>query len=250
VRMTFERMPDRRPVETLVERDDGVVFEMRGPGGGADLPHDLVHALVERELRVADGVWGCVADGVVWGSMRHVSGRQPPHAAERSARLKRERAAAVQRAEGLADVGGRLARGEEGLPGQVTAAGVPPERLRPAAEAVRGSAARWGELRPGETWVLDWPPRAGTAVRAVERWGSGHPPGLTCLPRSRSSSSASYAPGVASWGSTSPALLCSGVVGVRVRLPAWGSGVPPGSGCVMRGAYPPDPVGHPGDTSP
>jgi hypothetical protein len=42
--------------------------------------------------------------------MRQVSGRQPPHAAECSARLKRERAALVQRAEGLADLVGRLAR--------------------------------------------------------------------------------------------------------------------------------------------
>ncbi|MGX5654741.1 hypothetical protein ACWKWC_08235, partial [Geodermatophilus nigrescens] len=94
MRLTFSRLADRRPVETVVERDDGVVFAMRGAGGGADLPHDLVHALVETELGMADGIWGCVADGVVWGSMRHVSGRQPPHAAERSARLKRERAAA------------------------------------------------------------------------------------------------------------------------------------------------------------
>src|SRR5688500_7917262 len=94
VRITFERMPDRRPVETLVERDDGVVFRMRGAGGGADLPHDLVHALVEQSLQVTDGIWGSVADGVVWKSMRHVSGRQPPHAAERSEWLKKERATA------------------------------------------------------------------------------------------------------------------------------------------------------------
>src|SRR3954465_13486028 len=102
-------MADRRPVETLVERDDGVVFAMGGAGGGADLPHDLVHALVETELPLADGLRGCgaqgagggVADGVVWGSMRHVSGGRPPHAAERSARLKRERLPAVQRAEGV-----------------------------------------------------------------------------------------------------------------------------------------------------
>src|SRR3954454_98326 len=102
MRMTFRRMPDRRPVEALIERDDGVVFAMRGAGGGAGLPHDLVHAVVECELPLADGVWGCVADGVVWGSMRHVSGRRPPHAADRSERLKRARAEAVQRAENVA----------------------------------------------------------------------------------------------------------------------------------------------------
>src|SRR3954453_1393819 len=97
--MTFERTADRRPVETLVERDDGVVFRMRGAGGGVDLPHDLVHALVERQLGVRDGIWGCVADGVVWRSMRHVSGRQPPHAAERSERVKKGGAPRLQAAE-------------------------------------------------------------------------------------------------------------------------------------------------------
>jgi hypothetical protein len=157
--MTFERMADRRPVETLVERDDGVVFAMRGAGGGADLPHDLVHAVVETTLPLADGVWGCVAGGVVWGSMRHVSGRRPPHGAERSDRLKRERTAAVQRAEHVAHVVGRLARGEEILPGDVAASGIPPERLEAAVEAVRDAARRWAALPVGERWVVEWPSR-------------------------------------------------------------------------------------------
>jgi hypothetical protein len=149
-------MADRRPVETLVERDDGVVFAMRGAGGGADLPHDLVHALVETELGIADGIWGCVADGVVWHSMRHVSGRQPPHAAERSARLKKERAAAIGRAEAVADLVFRLARGAEVLPGEVTATGLAPDRVDAAAAALRSAGRRWSGLRPGEPLPLTW----------------------------------------------------------------------------------------------
>src|SRR3954451_1369896 len=145
--MTFRRMADRRPVETLVERDDGVVFAMRGAGGGADLPHDLVHAVVEAQLQVADGIWGCVADGVVWRSMRHLSGRQPPHAAERSTRLKKARAAQVQRAEALADLVGRLSRGADVLPGEPAAAGGPRERLAAAAAGV----APPGRRREGAT---------------------------------------------------------------------------------------------------
>src|SRR3954462_14480363 len=135
--MTFERMADRRPVETIVERDDGVVFTMRAAGGGPDLPHDLVHALVELELGVTDGVWGSVADGVVWGSMRHVTGRRPPHAAERSARLKGERAATVARAEHVADVCERLAHGAEVLPSQVAGSEFPPARLEAVGRALR-----------------------------------------------------------------------------------------------------------------
>ena len=116
-------MADRRPVETLVERDDGVVFTMRGAGGGGDLPHDLVHAVVEQQLGVGDGIWGGVADGVVWRSMTHLSGRRPPHAAERSERLKRERSASVRSAEALADLVERLASGAEVLPSEIPAGG-------------------------------------------------------------------------------------------------------------------------------
>ena len=154
--MTFERMADRRPVETLVERDDGVVFRMRGAGGGADLPHDLVHALVEQSLRVDDGIWGCVADGVVWTTMRHVSGRQPPHAAERSDRLKKERAASIQTAERLTDLVGRLSRADEVLPGETSPAGQAPEALRAAAADLASAASRWAALAPGTTWTVDW----------------------------------------------------------------------------------------------
>ena len=157
--MTFARMADRRPVETLVERDDGVVFAMRGAGGGADLPHDLVHALVEQDLGIPDGIWGCVADGVVWGSMRHVSGRQPPHAGDRSARLKRDRARAIHRAESIADVVARLARAAVVLPQEVTATAVPRNRLEAAAAVLRDATVRWAALEPGGVWVLEWPGR-------------------------------------------------------------------------------------------
>ena len=149
-------MPDRRPVETLVERDDGVTYAMRGAGGGADLPHDLVHALVESELGIADGIWGCVADGVVWHSMRHVSGRRPPHAAERSDRLKRERAERIGRAEALADVVGRLARSAPVLPAELTATGVGADRLTAAARVLRDAGRRWAALEPGAEQVVEW----------------------------------------------------------------------------------------------
>ena len=164
MRLTFRRLADRRPVETRVERDDGVVFEMRGAGGGAELPHDLVHALVERELRVTDGIWGCVADGVVWRSMRHVSGRQPPHAAERSAALKRERGSRIQQAELLADVVGRLARGAEVLPAEVAGSGHPAGQLEAAAAVLREAQRSWAGLLPGGTLEVEWV-RPGAARR-------------------------------------------------------------------------------------
>ncbi len=154
--MSFPRLADRRPIETIIERDDGVVFAMRGAGGGDELPHDLVHAIVETELRIADGIWGCVADGAVWGSMRHVSGRRPPHVRGRSDRLKKEREAAIGRAEAVADLVGRLARGQEVLPSQRAAAGIPEADLTAAVEALRDAERRWASLTPGDTWTFEW----------------------------------------------------------------------------------------------
>jgi hypothetical protein len=145
--MAFCRMADRRPVETIVERDDGVVFAMRGAGGGADLPHDLVHAVVETEPGIRDGIWGCIPDGVERTSRRHVSGRRPPHAAERSARFKRDRAAAVQRAEAVADLVAGLARDGEVLRSAVTASCV----LTAAAAVLRDTGRRWAALGGGRS---------------------------------------------------------------------------------------------------
>ena len=167
MRLTFRRMADRRPVQTHVERDDGVVFTIRGAGGGSDLPHDLVHAVVEQQLGLGDGIWGCVADGVVWRSMTHVSGRQPPHAADRSQRLKRERATSIQRAEALADLVTRLASGGEVLRGEVPVIGVPPEALAAAAAELRNAQRRWADLSAGDVWVVEW----GIGRRATTRSG-------------------------------------------------------------------------------
>jgi len=172
--MAFERMADRRPVETAVERDDGVTFLMRGAGGGPDLPHDLVHALVEQELGIADGIWGCVADGVVWGSMRHVSGRQPPHAGERSVRLMKERAAPLHAAEYIADLVRRLSRGEVLPPSAVAASGHPRAALQSAAAALSAAEAEWAALAPGERWVLSWrPPGRQGSTAGRSRGGRG-----------------------------------------------------------------------------
>ena len=36
---------------------------------GADLPHDLSTFVIERELRLEHGFWGCVADGATFRSL-------------------------------------------------------------------------------------------------------------------------------------------------------------------------------------
>src|SRR5580698_10439 len=87
MRVTFPRLPDHQRAYALVERDDGVVYQLYGGMAGPRLPHDIMHLVVERELRIGDGIWGGIAAGIVFDTMQHVSGCRPPHARERSREL-------------------------------------------------------------------------------------------------------------------------------------------------------------------
>src|SRR5690606_11886482 len=81
---------DERRDEAEITRSDGVTYNVKGVGHMAAIPHDLAHFAVERGLGIRGGFWGSVADGAVFGSLTHVSGRRRPQAAERSKRVLRE----------------------------------------------------------------------------------------------------------------------------------------------------------------
>ncbi len=180
MRITFRRFPDYGRAYSVIERDDGVVYRMQeftrsGPG----LPHDLRHLVAERELRIADGIWGGIAAGMVYTSMEHVSGRRPPHARQRSADLKRTQRQRIMRAELLANLieavaalpdpsdqeverltGSQLSAFPLAEPGTGPAAAAalpPPAVLAAAARALQVEAARWARLRLGEELVYEWP---------------------------------------------------------------------------------------------
>ena len=174
MRVTFPRLRDHEIAYAMVERDDGVVYRLQGSRAGTALPHDIRHLVVERELGVTDGIWGGIAAGAVFASMRHVRGRRPPHAAERSAELKRKYRDRVLRAELLADLVESVAALDDPsveeirrLTGTKLAVlggtAPPPEAIAAAARALQVEAARWARLRPGEElryeWRLKVPPR-------------------------------------------------------------------------------------------
>jgi hypothetical protein len=198
MRITFRRFPAHAAAHSVIERDDGAVYRMKEfTSAGARLPPDLRHLVVERELAIADGLWGSIAAGAVYTSMEHVRGRRPPHAAQRSAALERERRQPVLRAGILADLveavamldapseqdirrltGEKLSTvplAEPGAdpgadPGEAAAV-PPPAALARAARALQVEAARWARLRVGEELAYDWPapPAAARALRPVPR---------------------------------------------------------------------------------
>ena len=143
MRVTFPRLPDHERAWALVERDDGVVYRLYSGTAGPRLPHDIMHLVVERELRISDGIWAGIAAGGTG---------QPPG----------------QRAELLADlVAGAAALGPLTLEKikRLTAdklaalpdANVDPVLVAVAARALQVEAARWARLRVGEELSYDWP---------------------------------------------------------------------------------------------
>jgi len=178
VRVTFTRLRDHEWGYVLIERDDGVVYRMHSGPVTAAIPHDLVHFTVEDALEVADGIWGAIAGGVVFRSMTHVSGRRPPHAADRSATLLREHRDRIMRAEllgGFIEAAAR--RPVADLPRlsakwfATSPLGAPDvEGCRRAIAALHPAEARWRVLPIGERLVLDWPAhRRAAAVQPSRR---------------------------------------------------------------------------------
>jgi hypothetical protein len=189
MRVTFPRLADHQRGYAVVERDDGVVYRVDGFINGPELPHDIRHLIVERELRVNDGIWGSIAAGTVYTSMHHLRGRRPPHSADRSDQLKRAQRNRIMRAELLAnlveavaalddpssDEIARLTRAklsvvpvkEPGADPAVVIEAPPPEALAAAARALQVEAARWARLRVGEELVYELRFTAPPAVRAL-----------------------------------------------------------------------------------
>ena len=176
MRVSFPRLPDHRRAYSLVERDDGVVYQLDGGVAGPRLPHDIVHLVVERELRIQDGIWGGIASGIVFSSMTQVSGRRRPHAAERSRELLRQYRQRGLRAELFAALVTATAALDAPTPQRIRAlaaiklavlpdAEVDPAAIVAAAQAVQVEAARWARLRVGDHLDYEWPVGSQTGGR-------------------------------------------------------------------------------------
>jgi hypothetical protein len=179
--VTFPRLPDRERAYAVVERDDGAVYRLYGGLAGPRLPHDIRHFVVERELRIPDGIWGGIAAGIVFDSMDHVSGRRAPHARERSKELMAAFRQRGLRAEALANFVECVACLDHPSDIEILTlaatrlsvlpdddADVEPAEVAAAAQALQVEAARWARLRIGEQLSYDWP-RTAVAARTRAR---------------------------------------------------------------------------------
>ena len=167
--MRIEFQPAARGgTRTVLHRADGVVLEMGSYDKKWRIPHDLAHAVTERELSLPGGVFGCAAAGAVFDSMSVVSGSPRHDAVARSERILKAHGHALTVAEALAGVVHEFA--ETGSATDPTAAareawGVIEQEVFPyedgrvgnAVDALRELADDWGLLLPGGSIEFAWP---------------------------------------------------------------------------------------------
>lgn len=167
--MRIEFQPAARGgTRTVLHRADGVVLEMGSHDRKWRIPHDLAHAVTERELALPNGLFGCAAAGAVFDSMNLVSGSPRHDSAARSERILKAHGHALTLAEVLAGVVHEFAEGRD--PADPTAAareawGVLEQepfpyddgRVARAVEALRELAEDWALLLPGNSIELAWP---------------------------------------------------------------------------------------------
>ncbi|MGH3254140.1 MAG: hypothetical protein ACRDOU_01855 [Streptosporangiaceae bacterium] len=143
MRVTFPRLPDLERSYALVERDDGATYRLYGGPAGPRLPHDIMHFVVERELRIPDGIWAGIASGVVFQGQ-------------------------LLQAEMLANLVGCVAALDHPSDSQIRGltaarlavlpdAQVDPVAVAAAATALQVEASRWARLRVGQELTYDWP---------------------------------------------------------------------------------------------
>ena len=170
MQITFTRT-GLRTYATLAVRDDRVAVSVPSFDRPASLPHDIAHLVVERELGLSRGFWGCVADGAMFPGMAVVSGRQSPRADERSRAVIRDAGQRGTEAEVLVGTLLRIAEGQldaswpvarEMLRGMWTPATAPrapltADDVRHICDALREMERQWHALPVGRSMCLAWP---------------------------------------------------------------------------------------------
>jgi hypothetical protein len=101
MRIVFTRGKWGESIATI-HRHDGVVVELPSYSRTHRVPHDLAHAVAEREFGLVDGVFGSIASGAMFENMRVVSGKQHHDAATRSRKILRDNKKALTLAEVMA----------------------------------------------------------------------------------------------------------------------------------------------------
>lgn len=169
MKLSVTRLDDQGRYETMIVRDDGVRFMLRGPDCTFAMPHDVAHYVVEKALRLDRGFWGRVAAGGVFPSMSYVDGRRRPKAAERSKSILKADSDLLSEAEVLVRIFSETIQQGHGETAPVLSERLKDRRLPRGRDAhlnpaqvsrifatYRDLRARWSDLPVGGSIELRW----------------------------------------------------------------------------------------------
>lgn len=167
MRIVFTRVAGGESLTTIC-RPDGVVVEMPSFSRKHRVPHDMAHAVAERELGLVRGIFGSLAAGALFSNVRVVSGRQRHDATQRSARILAANSTDLGRSELLGGALGHVV--EVGRPADVCErvrhdwailhtepCPYTDQQLHDAALTLDLLAQAWQQLQPGEGMDFPWP---------------------------------------------------------------------------------------------
>ncbi|WP_033073353.1 hypothetical protein [Sphingopyxis sp. MWB1] len=183
MKVHFIRSGERRYSIQIERRDAPTLIMDPAPGYDPDIPHDMVHFIVEAALGLKSGVFGQIAAGGDAGSFRlERDDRLSAKDRQRAARKQGEKGAKQLKAQGregelselaafLFDIGWRIRSRPDSAAQRAALAEA--DRVRASlsqAERARINAAEpriiadfdrlsiaWRALNVGEALVLDWP---------------------------------------------------------------------------------------------
>jgi hypothetical protein len=169
MRIVFTRATRGESIATI-HRNDGVVVELPSYSRTHRVPHDLAHAVAERQFGLIDGVFGSIAAGAVFENMRVVAGRPRHDAAERSKRILAANKGSLTVAEVMAGVVHHAVERPTGTAvfeearhdwGSVRPDPFPwaEAEVVAAVETLRELGGQWAALGPDGSLEFSWPDR-------------------------------------------------------------------------------------------
>jgi hypothetical protein len=167
--ITFTKESER-DYRSIAKRSDGVTLHVGGVGRWIGLPHDYAHFLIEHALKLEYGFWGQISKGALFPSVRIISGRQKPHACERSRTILKDNHKGSTHAEVMVRLFCEIT--EQGLDSNAAAAQHilreardPPKGGKPdftrelvlnVCSSIRKEEERWKKLPIGQSVTVTW----------------------------------------------------------------------------------------------
>ncbi len=170
--LNVQKTADRPNI--IAVRDDGVSVRVRTPDRKFSPPHDLIHFVVEKGMRLQRGFWGSVADGAKFASVEVIDGRQKPRANERSAQIIKANEAHLSESEMIVGAFQKVLHKDmrphqEVLWRLLQTSGrkVETDLLRPTWDGLVSFRDQWESLPVGQAIQLEW--RSTSASKSKNR---------------------------------------------------------------------------------